>query len=117
MDRTRTALREMAREDPELAARLVLLSLPAAAARIPPPLAYDLSLGELGAYRISVTGEGATVERYPDGADGDELDADAVYRALAYLIDPDWTRGHRFTVCYEVTGEGGGAWFVQVCDG
>ena len=50
-------------------------------------------------------------------AGGAKLDADAVYRALEYLIDPEWTRGHRFVVAYEITGEGGGKWFVHVNDG
>ena len=27
--------------------------------------------------------------------------------SLAYLIDPDWTRGHKFVVCYELTGDPG----------
>jgi ribonucleoside-diphosphate reductase beta chain len=46
---------------------------------------------------------------------GAELDADAIYRALPYLIDPEWTRGHEFTVTYEV--EGVGEWAVHVNDG
>src|SRR5256885_4754024 len=46
---------------------------------------------------------------------GAELDADAIYRALPYLIDPEWTRGHSFTVVYEV--EGVGTWAVHVRDG
>jgi ribonucleoside-diphosphate reductase beta chain len=46
---------------------------------------------------------------------GAELDADAIYRALPYLIDPEWTRGHEFTVAYEV--EGVGSWAVHVSDG
>src|SRR5437588_1221161 len=182
MDRTRTALREMARDDPELAARLVLQSLPAAAARISPPLAYDLMVDELGTWRVAVTDGGTTVQRRdpssengapvdvdfrletdPAGlaamasgtsplrlmlggrvrirgkrrralklramaSDGDvsladalaagaELDADAVYRSLEYLIDPEWTRGHRFALAYEVSGEGGGTWYVHVNDG
>ena len=33
---------------------------------------------------------------------GAELDTDAVYRALPYLIDPAWTRGHTFVVGYHV---------------
>src|SRR5438874_2735008 len=71
MDRTRTALRDMAREDPELAARLILQTLPAAAGRIPPPLRYDLSVGDMGTWRVSVEdGAGARVERR-DEADGD----------------------------------------------
>ena len=50
-------------------------------------------------------------------AQGGEIDPDLVYRALEYLIDPDWTRGHRFVVCYELTGEHGGRWYVQIADG
>jgi ribonucleoside-diphosphate reductase beta chain len=165
----------MAREDPELAARLVLQTLPAAAARIPPPLRYELTVGDLGTWLVIVDDEGARMEpgrngevdfalttdasglaemaagRSPlrlmlggrvrirgkrrralrlramssaDGlsmadalAGGARLDADAVYRSLAYMIDPEWTRGHRFTVAYELAGEGGGKWFVHVNDG
>jgi ribonucleoside-diphosphate reductase beta chain len=175
MDRTRTALREMAREDPELAARLVLQTLPAAAARIRPPLRYLLSVGELGTWLVSVDDDGARMEPGTNGevdfslstdaaglaqmaagrsplrlmlggrvrirgkrrramrlramssgdeltmadalANGARLDADAVYRSLAYMIDPEWTRGHRFVVGYELSGEGGGRWFVHVNDG
>src|SRR2546427_8012171 len=165
MDRTRTALRQMAREDPELAARLVLQTLPAAVRRIPPPLAYELTVRELGTWRIAVDNGDARVERLfeatgdPDGVDfrletdaaglaamaagrsplrlmlgghlrvrgkrrkmlklraladaedtsiaeaaaaGAEIDPDAIYRALEYLIDPEWTRGHSFTVAYEI---------------
>src|SRR5437870_2831258 len=76
MDRTRTALRQMAREDPELAARLVLQSLPAAAARISPPLAYDLIVGELGTWRVAVTDAGATVERQEAAANGAPSEVD-----------------------------------------
>src|SRR5918992_2439948 len=61
MDRTREALREMAREDPELAARLILQTLPAAAAKIPPPIAYDLTVDGLGTWRIVVDDSGASV--------------------------------------------------------
>jgi ribonucleoside-diphosphate reductase beta chain len=166
----------MAREDPELAARLVIQTLPAAAARISPPLSYDLSVGELGSWRVTVEDGGARMERAngsgnvdftldtdpaglaamaagasplrlmlqrrvrirgkrrraiklramasADGlsmadavAGGAQLDADAVYRSLPYLIDPEWTRGHSFVVAYEITGEGGGKWFVHVNDG
>ena len=59
--RIRRCTREMAREDPELAARLVLMTLPAAAARIPGTLSYDLEVGELGTYRVQVNGGSATV--------------------------------------------------------
>ncbi|MEA2404164.1 MAG: ribonucleoside-diphosphate reductase beta chain [Thermoleophilaceae bacterium] len=177
--RTRTALDRMSREDPELAARLVLQTLPAAASRIDGPLAYDLELRGLGAWRVSVPagGHSARVERLAEGAPPDgvafalvtdagglariaaganplrmmlggglkvrgskmrarklsamsegpeptiaealaagaELDADAIFRSLAYLIDPEWTRGHSFTLHYEVVGEG--EWVVTVADG
>jgi ribonucleoside-diphosphate reductase beta chain len=165
----------MAREDPELAARLVLQTLPAAVVRIPPPLRYELTVGDLGTWLVSVDDSGARMEQGANGevdfrlwtdesglaqmaagasplrlmlggkvrirgrrrralklramgaaddlsmadalANGAQLDPDAVYRSLPYLVDPEWTRGHRFTVGYELTGEGGGRWFVHVDDG
>src|SRR2546421_10661789 len=67
MDRTRTALREMAREDPELAARLVLQTLPAAAARIRGPLRYELAVGDMGTWLVVVDDDGARVEPGSDG--------------------------------------------------
>ncbi|HEX8648526.1 MAG TPA: SCP2 sterol-binding domain-containing protein [Thermoleophilaceae bacterium] len=71
MDRTREALRDMAREDPELAARLVLQTLPAAVAKIPPPLAYDLTVDGLGSWRVTVDESGAQVSpRNGDSPDG-----------------------------------------------
>src|SRR2546423_14323084 len=70
MDRTRTALRDMAREDPELAARLILQTLPAAAGRIPPPLRYDLSVADMGTWRGSVGGGGGAGGERRGGADG-----------------------------------------------
>jgi ribonucleoside-diphosphate reductase beta chain len=194
MDRTREALKEMAREDPELAARLVVQTLPAAVAKIPPPLAYDLTVEELGTWRVVVEDGGAKVtsanggSRNGDSANGDsangasrngdreldfrlttdarglalmaagesparlmlggkvrirgkrrraiklramaegenpslgeairagaELDIDATFRALPYLLDPEWTRGHSFSVGYEVAGAG--RWIVHVRDG
>src|SRR2546423_617148 len=175
MDRTRTALREMARDDPELAARLVLQTLPAAAARIRGPLRYELAVGDMGTWLVVVDDDGARVEPGSDGevdfvlstnaeglarlaagasplrlmlggtvrirgkrrramrlramssanglsmadalAGGAQLDPDAVYRSLAYMIDPEWTRGHSFAIAYELSGEGGGRWYVHVDDG
>jgi ribonucleoside-diphosphate reductase beta chain len=170
----------MARDDPELAARLVLQTLPAAAARLRGPISYDLDVGELGTWRVSAGADGTSVERRPDGSErdpsvdftmttdagglallaagrsplrlmlggrvrirgkrrramrlramsngpdpslgdaiqaGGQLDPDAVFRALEYMIDPEWTRGHRFAVVYELTGDGGGRWRVDVNDG
>ena len=40
-----------------------------------------------------------------------------VLRALASAIDPSWTRDQIFSVAVEVTGPGGGTWFVVVADG
>ena len=184
MDRTREALRQMAREDPELAARLVVQTLPVAVRKIPPPLAYDLTVDRLGTWRVIVDAEGPKVFRLDEnvrfaggngggpeldfamltdaeglaliaaGANpmrlllggkvrirgkrrratklramaegeppsvaeavraGADLDTDAMFRALPYLIDREWTRGHRFSVAYEIDGVG--RWVVRVNDG
>src|SRR5437016_2879186 len=94
MDRTRTALRQMAREDPELAARLVLQTLPAAVRRIPPPLAYELTVRELGTWRIAVDNGDARVERLfeatgdPDGLDF-RLETDDGARIKVTATPPD----------------------------
>jgi len=45
------------------------------------------------------------------------VDPDLVFRSLAYAIEPEWTAGHTFTVAYELVGDGGGAWRVEVDDG
>ena len=175
-DRQRAALHRIAAHDPELAARLVLMTLPAAAAHISGTLAFHLEIDQLGSYRVSVSGGRARVdeERTGDDADfrlqtdartlielvtgtagplglmmrgrlrirgkrrralklrqmssgdlsmaevvesGGTLEPDILYRSLPYLIDPEWTMGHEFTVRYVVTGEGGGTWYVSVRDG
>jgi ribonucleoside-diphosphate reductase beta chain len=175
-DRQRAALHRIAADDPELAARLVLMTLPAAAAGISGTLAYLLDIDELGSYRVSVSGGRARVDeaKTPDGTDfrlqtdartlvelvtgtagplglmmrgrlrirgkrrralklrqmssaelgladvveaGGTLDPDILYRSLPYLVDGDWTNGHDFTVRYDVTGDGGGTWYVSVRDG
>jgi ribonucleoside-diphosphate reductase beta chain len=175
MDRTRVALKAMAQEDPELAARLVLQTLPGAASRISGRLTYDMDVQGLGNWRVAVADGSAKVEPVDgDGnadfrlsmdartlaelaagagpvglmlsgrlhvhgkrrralrlralgdarpslsevvANGGKVEPDLLYRSLAYLIDPAWTRGHRFVVCYELTGEGCGRWYVHVNDG
>jgi ribonucleoside-diphosphate reductase beta chain len=174
--RQREMLRRVAAEDPDLAARLVLMTLPGAARRLDGRLVYDLTVHGVGAYRVQVADGNAWIGE-PDGdADvdfrlaldpqglvelatgssgplglmlggrmrirgrrrralklrqlgsdatdlGDVLDAggtldpDLLYHALPYMVDPPWTAGHRFTVVYEVTGEPGGTWYVQVRDG
>ncbi len=170
------ALKRLAGADPELAARMVLHSMPAAAAELEPPLAFRLDVDGLGAWRVEATDDGpARVEEA--GANGSSedfalrtdasslarlaagtsplrlmlsrrlrvsgsrrkalalrqlseeaglrelarmgapVDPDLAYRALACAIDPEWTRGHRFKVAYELTGTGGGRWVVVVDDG
>ena len=174
--------------EPELAARLVLMTLPAAAARIRGTLVYDLAVDGLGTHRVSVSAGRARVDRIDAHANGNapalkpaggetdfrmsaepralvalasgearplglmlrgvlrvrgkrrrllrlrrmagpaielaevieaggKLDVDALFRALPYAIDPEWTRGYSFAVRYELGGEGGGSWCVEVRDG
>ena len=175
-DRQRAALHRIAAHDPELAARLVLMTLPAAASHISGTLAFQLEIDQLGSYRVSVSGGRARVDEERTGDDtdfrlqtdartlielvtgtagplglmmrgrlrirgkrrralklrqmssgdlsmaevvesGGTLEPDILYRSLPYLIDPEWTMGHEFTVRYVVTGEGGGTWYVSVRDG
>jgi ribonucleoside-diphosphate reductase beta chain len=170
------ALVRMAREDPELAARLVVTALPAAAAGVPGHLDYGLQIDDVGDYSVSIADGAATVAPLAESANGRpdfvmrtdaqtlarlaagasplrlmlgrrlhisgkrrkalklrrlagnvsmrdvaragvEPDPDLVYRALPYAIDPEWTRGHRFTLAYEMLGDGGGTWYVQIDDG
>ena len=61
----------MGEAEPELAARLVLMSLPAAAARIRGTLVYDLTVDGLGTHRVSVSGGRARVDQVQERADGD----------------------------------------------
>ena len=67
MDRTRQAVAEMAREDPALAARLVLQTLPAAAAKVPGKLTYGLVVEGLGEYTVVIDSGRAEVV---DGLNG-----------------------------------------------
>ncbi|MEK6272678.1 MAG: ribonucleotide-diphosphate reductase subunit beta [Actinomycetota bacterium] len=48
---------------------------------------------------------------------GGRVDPGLALRALEHLIDPEWTKGERFRVSYELSGEGGGRWTVIVEDG
>jgi ribonucleoside-diphosphate reductase beta chain len=167
----------MSHEDPELAARLILQSMPVAAATLPAGLSYRLELEDVGAFRVRSLGDRAeiteaeagselngdafaistdarTLARLAAGASplpavvsrrlrlrgkrrkalalrrlsqdagprelariGLPVDPDLLYRSLAYAIDPDWTRGHSFTIAYELVGDRGGAWSVRVDDG
>jgi ribonucleoside-diphosphate reductase beta chain len=166
----------MASEDPELAARLLVQVLPAAAADLKGPLRYGLSIDGFGTFHVEVNGGPAQVRPAAESAGqpldfvieadaktlaelgagggllpalasrrlrvkgnrrkamalrklspdaglrdaakaGVLIDPDAVHRSLAYVIDGEWTRGHSFCVSYELTGEGGGTWYVHVDDG
>jgi ribonucleoside-diphosphate reductase beta chain len=173
------ALARMAEQDPELAARLLVTALPAAASSVPGNLDYGLEIENVGDYRVSIAGGAATVAPADESQNGQpdfilhtdartlarlaagagpirlalggrlkirgkrrkalklrklagnlsmrdvartgvEPDPDLVYRALPYAIDPEWTRGHRFTIAYEMRGDNGGqprTWWVFVDDG
>jgi ribonucleoside-diphosphate reductase beta chain len=154
-DRQRDALRRIAAEDPELAARLILMTLPAGAAG---GLAYVMEVEGLGEHRVGdgepefriqtdprtladlATGSSGPLGlmlrgrlrirgkrrkamklrkiAQPSLADvveaGGTLDPDLLYRSLPYMVDPEWTKGHNFTVRYVV---GGDAWYVSANDG
>jgi len=174
-ERQRASLHRIAADDPELAARLILMTLPAAASRIPGTLAYLLDIEGIGVYRVSVSAGRARVDagsrdeedtdfrlsadprtlvdlvtgvsgplglmlrgrlrirgkrrralrlRAMSGADtgldeviasGGRLDPDVMYRALPYLIDPEWTRGHSFVIRYDIAGAG--TWYLAARDG
>jgi ribonucleoside-diphosphate reductase beta chain len=61
-DRQRAALHRIAADDPELAARVILMTLPAAAAHISGTLAFLLEIDELGSRRVAVSGGRARVD-------------------------------------------------------
>ena len=67
MDRTQQALAQMARDEPELAARLILQSLPAAAAKVPGQLTYGLIVDGIGEYTVAIDSGTA---RVTEGANG-----------------------------------------------
>ena len=155
--REREALRSMAAKDPDLAARLILMTLPASGSAV----TYVIDVEGLGEHHI---GEGEpdfrlqtdprTLAEFAAGAsgplglmlrgrlrvrgkrrkalrlrrmasrgldlaavveNGGTLDPDLLYRALPYMVDPEWTKGHDFAVKYVVSGAG--AWYVRVRDG
>jgi predicted acetyltransferase len=84
-DRQRDALQRIAADDPELAARLILMTLPGAASKVAGTMSYLLDVQDLGTYRVSISGGRARVDK----SDGDEdtdfhLQADA--RTLVDLV-------------------------------
>src|SRR4051812_42929698 len=177
--RAQEAFRQMAQSDPDLAAKLVLMSLPVTARRIHGELTYDLTVEGWGTYRVSKHNGHASVDEQPERSDvdrpdpgvdftmvmdartlaqmaagasparlmidgrlrirgkrrralklramaegeldlaevlrsGAEIDPDLLYRSLESLIDPAWTKGHKFTVVYELEGR---SWQVEIRDG
>src|SRR5256714_63105 len=73
------------------------------------------------ALKLRAMANGDDVSIADAAAAGAEIDPDAIFRALEYLIEPEWTRGHRFTLAYEIApgakGTGAGTWYVRVNDG
>jgi ribonucleoside-diphosphate reductase beta chain len=176
------SLDRMVTREPELAARLLVQALPAAAAPIDEQLDYRLVVYNVGSYDVSIGNGAGAVNALPNGAPaadgkvdfelrtdartfvrlatgsspvrlmlngrlrirgkrrralrlrklakditmrdiaraGSSPDPDLLYRALQYAIDPEWTKGHRFCVRYELKGDetgDGGTWYVNVDDG
>jgi ribonucleoside-diphosphate reductase beta chain len=67
----RRSLARMAEREPDLAARMLVSALPAAAGSIPGPLEYRLVLDGVGAYHVAVGGGRAEVtEEHPSAPNG-----------------------------------------------
>src|SRR3954469_581476 len=64
------SLKRMAKEEPELAARLLVSALPAAAASVPGTLDYGLEIDEVAAYRVAIADGAATVTPAEQSANG-----------------------------------------------
>ncbi|HYH58798.1 MAG TPA: ribonucleotide-diphosphate reductase subunit beta [Thermoleophilaceae bacterium] len=73
----------MGRNDPELAARLVIQTLPAAAAKIPGSLRFGMCVAGIGEYTVAVDSGHATVSEGLEGGTDFNLSTDA--RGLAEL--------------------------------
>jgi ribonucleoside-diphosphate reductase beta chain len=77
-DRQRAALHRIAKEDPELAARLILMTMPGVASKIAGTMSYVLDVAELGPHRVSISGGRARVDRGDTAEDADfRLQTDA----------------------------------------
>ena len=48
---------------------------------------------------------------------GAALEPSLVYRTLSYAVHPSWTRGERFTLAQEITGERPETWYLSARDG
>jgi hypothetical protein len=176
--RLRGAIVKLAHDDPATAGRLLAALLPAQAAMLAEPVAYDLTIREVGTYGVTVAGKRTYVERLdrprprgqadfhltgdalvlaellagvdhrigrflgrvrargrrrrvqilrslPTGSPslaevtqaGARLDPELVYRTFAYAVHPSWTRGHRFTIAQEITGDPPETWYLTARDG
>ena len=172
------AVVRLAAEEPRAAAHLIVQLLPAQALVIEQPLVYELSIAELGTFRVTLADGKGMVVPIPDPPDQPEgefrlmgdaaalaelaaggnarrmlfsgrlrirgrrrrargvlgaartpvglaaiakagiwLDPFLIYRALATLVDPEWTRGHRFSIAHEIIGTGGGTCYVSARNG
>ena len=67
MDRTQQALARMSQEDPQLAARLIVQTLPGAASKVPGKLTYSLHVADVGEYTVAIDGGRARVTEGVDG--------------------------------------------------
>ncbi|MGH2839082.1 MAG: ribonucleotide-diphosphate reductase subunit beta [Thermoleophilaceae bacterium] len=76
MDRTQQAMTVMAREDPELAARLVIQTLPAAAAKVPGKLTYGLFVNGVGDYTVTIDSGRASITEGVNGGTEFNLSTD-----------------------------------------
>jgi hypothetical protein len=86
-DRQRAALDRMAKEDPELAARLILMTLPGAASRIGGTMTYVLHVEELGTHRVSISGGRARIDKIDaDAAEDVDFRLQANARTLVDLV-------------------------------
>ena len=81
------AMRRMAEAEPELAARMMLQSMPLAAATLPEGLRYRLELSDLGAWRIAPNGGQAEVSEVTPGGElnGDAFAIETDARTLALV--------------------------------
>ena len=103
-DRRRAALNRMAKDDPELAARLILMTLPGAASKVDKTMSYVLDVEELGAHRVSISGGRARVDRVDKDGDEDvdfrlQANADSVEDAPHPLLS-----GQIPTLCETTSG-------------
>ena len=76
VDRTQQAMSVMARDDPELAARLVIQTLPAAAAKVPGKLTYGLFVNGVGDYTVTIDSGRASITEGVNGGTEFNLSTD-----------------------------------------